>query len=315
LQSAGGPPQRAIFAPTGEVILKVGDAAPGIAGATIATLRDPCGQAVVATLAGPLVSAANDTVLYVGLDTNSVRVAAREGEPLAPGLALKKILLVDGNGSAVFFLATVAGPTAKKNALVLCGIAEGVTCRCWHDRAILWRTLPVTVLGTLVGMRGTLAEGRWRTGPDEIGVRLSFPGKNQALYAIPLGATSPTGWTSWGKTGDELSTQGQVRTFGVPGFSPSGVAYVGQLLNNVLMVRTSAQGSALLATKSGAVPGFDGAPLPGLKFKKFADPIGGADEKTAFGATISGPGVNGLNRAGAVVCQEQRFFADARSRG
>jgi hypothetical protein len=299
--------QRAIFAANGAVVLKAGDAAPGVPGATIATVRDPSGQAVLATLRGSSVTPANDTVLYVGLDEGAARLAAREGDVLATGLALKKILSVDGNGTTVFFLASVAGPLVKKNDVVLCAVLADSTVRILAREGDLVTDRPVTILATLIAMRGTLAEGRWRTGPAEIGVRLSFPGDAQALYTIPMTATSPASWTIWGKTGDQ-SGPGEVQTFGVPGFSADGVSYAAQLVrgrpitvtasNDVALVRTSSQGSAVLAGKSGPVPGVDGAPLPGLIFKKFADPISGANGSTAFSATVAGPGVQAANRAG-----------------
>ena len=162
------------------------------------------------------------------------------------------------------------------------------------------------MLATLLGMPGTLAEGRWRIGPDEIGARLSFRGKVQELYSIPMTATSPESWTRWGKTGDQYAGKGVGRALGIPGFSSDGVSYTAQLLhrrpvnlsNDVLLVRTSPQGTAVLAGKGAAVPGVDGAVLPGLKFKKFADPIAGANGSTAFGATVAGPGVPAPNRSG-----------------
>jgi hypothetical protein len=217
-------------------------------------------------------------------------------------------LSVDGNGTTVFFLATVSGLGVKKNDVVLCAVLPDSTVRVLAREGDLVTDRPVAILATLIAMRGTLAEGRWRTGPAEIGVRLSFPGKAQALYTIPMTATSPASWTIWGKTGDQYSGQGEAQTFGVPGFGSDGVSFAAQLVrgrpltvtrsNDVALVRTSSQGTAVLAGKSGPVPGVDGAPLPGLIFKKFADPISGANGSTAFSATVAGPGVHASNRAG-----------------
>jgi hypothetical protein len=296
----GGTSQRAIFDGDGAVILKVGDAAPGLTDTTIGNFRDPNGQAILATLSGPLITTSNGTALYVGLDEGVARLAAREGDPLAPGLTLKTLLSVDGNGPTVFFLATVAGPTVKKNDVVLCAVQPDGTVQILTRKGDLVAGKAVTVLSTLVGVNGTLAEGRWRTGPDQIGVRLSFPGKSQQLYSIPRTAISSESWTAWGRTGDQLGSQGKTRAFGIPGFSIDGVSYTAQLSRgkNVALVRKSSQGAAVLASKGGLVPGVDGNPLPGLKFKKFADPIAGANGSTAFSATVAGNGVPAANRSG-----------------
>jgi hypothetical protein len=146
-------------------------------------------------------------------------------------------------------------------------------------------------------------------GPDEIGVRLSLPGNLHAIYSIPMSEASSDDWTPWAKTGDVLATHGPIQSFGLPGFSADAVSYAAELAGaqsatakrsskNVVLARTSAQGSVVLATESGPVPGLDAAPLPGLNFKRFDDPVADANQTTAFGATIAGSGVNATNRTG-----------------
>ena len=92
----------------------------------------------------------NETVLYVGLDEGSARVVVREGDVLAPGLTLKTILSVDGNGTTVFFLATVAGPSVKKNDVALCAVLPDSTIRILAREGDLVAGRPVTVLATLL---------------------------------------------------------------------------------------------------------------------------------------------------------------------
>ncbi|HEX5177491.1 MAG TPA: Ig-like domain-containing protein, partial [Chthoniobacteraceae bacterium] len=308
LQTSGHTRLRAVFGENGEVILKSGAAAPGLVGATIANLRDLSGQAIIATLRGGGVKRSDDTALYVHLPDGSVQLAAREGGTLSPGLTLQKILSVDGNGPTIFFTAKVGGPAVGKNDVVLCGIVPGAQPQILVREGHLVGSRPVSVVGTLIGARGSLAEGRWRTGPAEIGVRLTFPGNFHALYAIPATAASPDDWTARVKTGDELPGQGHIQSFGLPGFSSDAVSYAAELVEaplgkakhskNIVLARTSAAGSVVLATQSGPVPGVDATPIAGLQFKKFADPIGGPGETTAFGATLSGSGVNATNRTG-----------------
>ena len=308
VQSSSGAKQAALFDTSGAVLLKVGDPAPGISGATIGALRNPSGQAVVATLRGPLVKPANDTVLYAGLGDGSVRVALREGDVIAGGATLKKLLAIDGNGATIFFRATLGGSALKSNDVALGAVLPDATVQLLAREGDLVGGKPITVVGTLLAVRGTLAEGRWRVGPAAIGVRLSFAGKSQALYSIPTTATSPDGWTFWRKTGDQFANQEEVRSFGLPGFAPDGVSYAAQLVrgrpitisssNDVVLVRETTQGVALIASKGGSVPDPEGALLPGLTFAKFIDPIAGATNGTAFAATIAGPGVNATNRSG-----------------
>ena len=166
----------------------------------------------------------------------------------------------------------------------------------------------LATLGTLIGAKGTLAENRWRAAEDAIGVRLTLSGKVQVVYTIPAAATSPDEWTLWAQTGDDFAPRGKAKSFGLPGFAPGTVAYTTQLLrtkfgpvgksNDTLLLRTDGDSTDLLADESGAVPGPDGTALPGLKFKKFLDPVAGVDGRIAFIGTIAGPGVGASNRTG-----------------
>jgi hypothetical protein len=299
---------RAIFAPDGSVRLKEGDPAPGIPGAIIDTLQAPSGQAVIVKLSGANVRASNDTVLYVGLVDGPVVPGAREGDSVA-GASLKAFLSIDGNGATTFFRFKLAGSTVNAtNDIALGAVLSDGTLRLLAREGNVVQGKVVTTLGTLIGAQKSLAESRWRAGTDAIGVRLSLLGKTQAVYTIPTTATSPDQWTLWAQTGDAYASRGQVKSFGLPGFGPDGAAYTTQLLrgrlspvaksSDTLLLREKAQSVDVLAGESGAVPANDGAPLAGLKFKQFLDPVAGADGRIAFIATVAGQGVRAANRTG-----------------
>ncbi|MHA3773562.1 DUF7453 family protein [Verrucomicrobiota bacterium sgz303538] len=297
--------QSAIFAADGSVLLKVGDPAPGITGATIASLGKPNGQAVVATIKGAKgsgITAANDTVLYAGLGDGSVRVIAREGDVLNGGARLSRFLSVDGNGSAVFFLAKLAGNGVKgTNDIVLAAVPANATgAQVLVREGDLVNGKQVSVIGTLVASPGTTAEGRWRSGAESIGVRLSLTTKEQALYTIPLSAASPADWTLWSKTGETVPGKGNIKSFGLPGFGPGSVAFTGvtDASKAQVLLQATPEGVTVLVAKGDPVPAADGIPLTGLSFLKLSDPVTGAGERTAFTATLAGTGVKSSNRTG-----------------
>src|SRR5690606_35301030 len=76
--------RRAVFSADGAVLLKVGDPAPGIAGAKVAKLGQVNGDAVLATVKGG-VKAANNVVLFTGLSSGSLEIVARTGTVLPSG--------------------------------------------------------------------------------------------------------------------------------------------------------------------------------------------------------------------------------------
>jgi len=302
----GASTTRAIFGPDGTVRLKEGAPAPGIAGAVIQKLGEPSGQAVLATLSGSGISKSNDTALYIGLVDGPATLVAREGSVIEGG-TLKTFLSVDGNGPAVFFRFKFGGPGVTASNDVALGVALGdgsVRVLAREGNLVLGK--PIAVLGTLIGAKGTLAENRWRAADDVIGVRLTLAGKIQAIYSIPASATSTDQWTLWAQTGDDYAPRGKASSFGLPGFALDGVAYTTKLLrsaavgksNDTLLLRKNAASTDLLADESGAVPGADGAPLPGLKFKQFLDPVAGLDGRIAFIGTVAGSGVAASNRTG-----------------
>ncbi len=309
IRNGKSPRQRAIFAPDGSVRLKVGDAAPGISGGKIKGLGVPSGQAVVATIKGAGVKRSNDTVLYIDLIDGAVQAAAREGDEVEPGVRLGKFLSVDGNGETVFFLTKLAGPGVKSlNNLALCAVFPGSGLRLLLRKGDLVNGEAVVGLATLVSAPGTAAAGRWRVDSNSIGVRLTFPGKVQAIYTVPAAANSPEEWTLWMETGQAYEGLGMPRSFGLPGFGADGVAYTAQLVpgvpetvsaaNDLVLLRSTPDGPALLAQEGDAAPGSDDTLLPESRFQKFADPIAGSDGRTAFMATLAGKGLNKGNKTG-----------------
>jgi hypothetical protein len=304
----GSNAHRAIFAPDGSVRLQEGDPAPGIDGAVIAKLGEPSGQAVIVKLSGANVRPQNDTALYVGLINGPVQLGAREGSSV-DGSSLKAFLSIDGNGATTFFRCKLSGAGVKSaNDVALGAVLADGTMRVLTREGKIVGGKTIAVLGTLVGARGTLAESRWRAGEDAIGVRLTLDGKTQAVYTIPTSATSSDQWTLWAQTGDDCVARGKAATFGLPGFGPDGAAYTTQLLrerfgsvgksNDTLMLREKVENLNLVADESGTIPGSDGAPLPGVRFKKFLDPVAGADGRIAFIATVTGQGVRATNNTG-----------------
>jgi len=297
----------AIFASDGTVLVKSGDPAPGIDGAVIQGLGTPNGQAVLATLAGAGVNASNNKALLAGLTTGQLRIAARTGDPIARGARLKKILSFDGGGATVFFRAKLAGPLVERtNDLVLAASSSGEPLRLLAREGGRVNGTPITGLATLVGARGTLAEGRWRAGGDAIGVRLTFSRGRQATYTIPATASSPADWIAGVRTGSRYESAGEMQNMGLPGFGVDGFAVAARLgrpstsktPNSVLRQGADADVPTFLAFQGTSAPGTDGAALPGITFAAFSDPVAGADGTSAFAAAISGAGVNAANRNG-----------------
>jgi hypothetical protein len=166
----------------------------------------------------------------------------------------------------------------------------------------------IAVLATLISVPGTAAEGRWRSGDDAIGVRLTFAGKKQALYTVPATASGTEEWVAWIQTGDLLADAAQVRSFGVPGFGSDGVAFTVQLkvtpnqqvsaINDTSVFRATTSGLRQLARVGDLAAGADGAEIAGVRYKKFGDPIAGPNGSTAFAAILEGEGVTASNRSG-----------------
>ena len=302
----------ALFAADGSLLLKVGGSVPGLAGSIIIKLGEPSGDAVLVTLkpvAGGI-TAKNNVVLVSGLSTGTPEVAAQTGTAnaaLPAGVTIKSFGTIDGNGSAIFFLATLQGTgITAKTSLALCAALADGSVRVLASRGQSVGGKTVSILGTLVGSKGTLAEGRWRVDEATTGVRLTFTDKSQALYAIPATAASPADWTLDAVTGPITTITGlngqTIASFGLPGFGPDGFA----VLANLALVKgsvTAANNAALITGTGGASPillarkgepitaNANGAPLTGITIKRWSDPVVGDSGVVAFMLKATGKGV------------------------
>ncbi|MGB8167798.1 MAG: choice-of-anchor tandem repeat NxxGxxAF-containing protein [Chthoniobacteraceae bacterium] len=295
----------AIFAADGSVRAKVGGAMPGLSGVAFAKLGQPSGDATLATLAGNGITAANDEVLLAGLRGGPVRLAAREGQLTdIAGVFIKKFGTIDGNGTAIFFLATLQGDgITPKNNHALCSAPGDGSVHVLVLKNQLVNNQPVTTIGTLVGVPGTLAEGRWRMGDFLAGVRLSFANKSSGIFAIPAIPSAAVPWTLWASTGPGATANDPVlASLGLPGFGSDGPAFIAQYKtgvggilagNDTLLYRGGSGGYDQLAREGTAAPGIavpQGAPP--ATFKTIADPVCGIAGRTAFAATLAGVKAN-----------------------
>jgi hypothetical protein len=298
----------AIFAGDGSVRARVGGGVTGLPNAVFATLGAPSGDAAMATLkpgAAANVTTKNDAVLLTGLNAGPVKIAVREGVDFGAvsGLSVKTFGTIDGApdaSGATFFLATLQGTgvTTKNDSALLAVLADG-SVHVLAREGDMVNGKPISIISTLVGIRGALGEGRWRADGASFGVRLTFsdPAKSQALFTIPATATSPTQWTRWLGLGDTLGAPlagVQISALGFPAFGSDGPAVLATLKpgtgtpavttkNDSAIVRVDAGGLVVLAREGATPPGLGGA----VAFKTFSDPVSGAHGRTAFAATLS----------------------------
>jgi hypothetical protein len=303
---------RAVFDADGSVLLKVGDPAPLVPGAKIASFGQPHGHAVLAKLKGG--SPANSTVLYAGVGTDELSIAAQTGTTVGSGLSLGKILSFDGKGTTVFFRAKLSGGSVSKSNDIALGSwskADGLSVLVREGDVVGGR--PVLKLGTLFSTPKTTAEQRWRIDDGTVGVRLTFAGDQHALFAIPAAAANSTEWVPWASTGGSITDVGTPITIGVPGFGPDGVAFAAQLAsgpgvftsNDAVVLRATDDVVQIAAREGDPVPDLTGAPLPRAIFQSFLDPVAGGDGKAAFIATLAGATVSKTTNSGVF------YFDDA----
>ncbi|MES2570401.1 MAG: choice-of-anchor tandem repeat NxxGxxAF-containing protein, partial [Verrucomicrobiota bacterium] len=284
------------------------DPAPGIAQARIARLGVPNGHAALITLQTQrgVVGRENDTVLYTGLADGNLRIAARGGSsvPGLPNAFFRSIVAFDGNGSTVFFLATLAGKNIhSSNNVALFAALENGSVRLLARKGARLDNSTTTVLSTLVGTQGTLAEGRWRLDDHTIGVRLSFADKTYGLYSIPDDAVQVSDWKCWMKP-NFIEDEGELRIpvtpspIGMPAFSAAGVSYLATIpptpnlpvraggitkANDLLLIHLPVTGkSRILAREGDPVTGLDGKPVDGIVFKSFLDPVEGSTKHVSL---------------------------------
>ena len=300
----------AIFAGDGTVRARVGGGVSNLANAVITKLGAPSGDVALATLKtddAVGVTAKNDTVLLKGLTNGPVTIAAREGIDLGTpaGVSIKSFGAIDGApdaASATFFLATLQNGdvTGKSDSALLTVQANGTVSVLAREGQEVVTGKVISVISALVGVKGALAEGRWRATGTSFGVRLTFADKTQALYTIPATATLPAQWTRWIGLGDTLVgaplANVEISKLGFPAFGSDGPAVLATLQvgtgapavttkDDTAIVRVDSGGLVLFAREGSLPPGLVGNTI---QFKTLSDPVSGANGRTAFAATISG---------------------------
>ena len=305
----------AVIGPDRTVLLRVGGGVPALGGSVISRLGQPSGDAVLATLklnAAEQITAKNNVVLLRGLNAGVPQVAARTGTAnaaLPAGVTFKSFGTIDGNGSDIFFFATLQGTgVTPGNALALCAaLADGsvkVLARVGDQVA----GKKIATIGTLVGSTATLAEGRWRVDDTTCGVRLTFAdaAKSQAIYAIPATALSPADWTPLAQTGvvsNIAAINGaKIVSFGLPGFGQGPSASVIANLaivpggptaaNHFALIKGTFGANSIVLARTGDTIAVDanGAPLTGTKIASFLDPVAGTGGRVAFAVSMIRPG-------------------------
>ncbi len=315
----------AVFGSDGSVLYKVGSAPVTGSTAIVSSLGQPSGDAAVVTLKNGVggITAANNSVLLTGLAAGAPRIAAQTNtfyRGLPVGVTIKAFITIDGQGTDTFFLCRLQGSgVAASNNLALCvaPAAGGVNLLVRTGMKVSDNT--VSVIGTLVGSKGTLAARRWRVSDTEFGVRLTYAGKAkaEAIYVIPSTATGPANWTLLAQTGASTGipdlNNAVITSFGLPGFGPNAFAVTANLknggevktANNAALLVGAIGGSAptVLVSKGDVVPtanDAEGNPGPAATVKALGDPIVGSGLKVACPLTLGTP----ASRAGILYAAD-----------
>ncbi len=304
----------AVFNTRGEVLLHSQqtvpvDPASGGMG-RIAKLRSPTGDAVLATLVRTAgVSALNDQVIFTGLLSGTPRPAVRKGQeiPDFPGVQLKSFLSLDGNGTTTFFTGKLkgAGVTDTNNTATFAVGPSGF--RMLVRQGMLVDSRPIKSLTTLVGSAGTLAEGRWRGGPDELGVRVIFAGGTQALYQVPADATGFGDWLLIAESGQDATPDlpgAKLERFNLPAYAPGAAIFESMLqlgLGGITRENNGAvfdgQGAGLieaiglrrLVQQSNPVPSSAGNPAVGSRLSRTRSVLAGLDRASTVIGDVTQP--------------------------
>ncbi len=285
----------ALFAGDGSVRVRVGQESP-IAGANFAKLSPPSGDAALATIGGAsgTVPKGTESVLLAGLTEGPVRIAARTGTELTdlPGVTIKKFGTIDGNGSVIFFLATLNGGDLDGRA-ALCAASPDGRVRVLVSVGESIGGSTVKTIATLVGVKGELPEGRWRAGDAAFLARLTLADKSQALYFLAASANPGTIQPSriFG-VGDMLQAPlagAVISGIGLPAYPAKrlqlkiGAGGVTKKDDVAILRPVSDFGDFVLAREGQAAPGIAGA-----TFKTLSEPVQGLYGGTAFTATLAG---------------------------
>ncbi len=324
----------AVFSEAGTVLLSevqmvAVDPAGGAEMGMITKLAAPTGDAVLATLdrrSGA--TAENDQVLFVGLKAGAPKAMARKGQTLAgmAGVKLKSFLTLDGNGATTFFSGKLSGAgvnSGNNTAILAAGPISGVASLpesgapvsglrvLVRKGDILPDGRKVKIIATLVGQAGTLAEGRWRGGPNDIGVRLTFTDKTQALYLVPADATGPADWLLLGKTDGDAGADlpgAKLLSFNLPAHAPGATVFdsllkigpggitrkTNRAVFDALGVETRGPISLRrLAQLAGPVPSTTGTPVSGSELARLRSTLAGLGRASSYVASSTLPGERG----------------------
>ncbi len=328
LKTTAGQKLDAVFDATGTVLLRSGEMRAVETGgpmAMVMKLMPPTGDAVLATFQrGADVRSDSDQTLFTGLMTNTLLPAARRGQeiPGHPGVKLKSFLTIDGTGDTTFFSATLKGTgvtTSNNVAIFATGPISGIASQPESGapvsglRALVRKGdivfgKKVRTIATLVGQAGTLAEGRWRSGPHTIGVRLTFTDKTQALYLVPADADDPSDWLRLGQTDDFAAPDlpaAKLLSFKLPAYAPEATVFESLLRigpggitkkdnSAVFDAAGVATGGPItlrrLAQRAGPVPAPFGGPSPGSGLRALRATLAGLGQASAFIGQATLPG-------------------------
>ena len=342
---------------SGSGVMDVGGGYANFPNARLTGLTQPTGDGLIATFkpgVGGLTASNNVAMLYGDLnyapDTNVIAQTGTPEADLPEGVTIKKFLTLDAEG-VPFFFATLQGPgVSASNSLALCtfnyyyGDTFIVQSRVAADSdpdlnyygyplIILARpgdsvvtsgsvTKTIKTITTLVGSKGTLADGRWRTFnfdsfSAEIGDLITFTDGSQGIYVIPSYAEEdPSEWTFLVQTGFVTNIDGldnyTINSFGLPAFDYEDYAVLANVSqpaaaspeirrklgaiaetssNDVALIYGDIFGASaeVLASKGEAVTqDSDGNTLTGVTISGLSDPVVGNFGSVAFMVTMSG---------------------------
>ena len=301
----------------------VDEAGTALGGLTFKSFREPVfgtGDrfALLATVRGPGVKAANDEGLWTGTPGNLRRIAMEGGTaPGADGARFKKIesIAIADNG-AVYFVATLqrSATVDKSNDRGLWvwspGEArEGTTILALRERSALScpgeaGSAPLVKFEALSIVRGSEGEGRASASYDRVAVLATLADGSQVIGTVSAaGEWQPAAATAIANTG---ALEGlDLVSFGMPDISTE----EGALTSLVRLATLNDRGkvafrSAILDTDAGIIAeqGDPAANADDASFAAFSTPVAegtGADPRLAFFATLrKGPGVTTANDDG-----------------
>lgn len=246
VRTAAGKKLDAVFDDTGAVLLRGGEMRAVETGgpmAMVMKVMPPTGDAVLASFQrGAGVSADSDQTLFTGLMGGTAQPAVRRGQDIGGGVQLKSFLTLDGNGTTTFFSGTLKGTgvTPANNQALFAVLPPGgimsapesgppaTGLRVLVRKGDMVLGKQVRTIATLVGQAGSLAEGRWRSGPDSIGVRITFTDRTQSLFIVPADAASPDDWLLLGQTGDDGAPDApgaELLSFKLPAYAPQATLF------------------------------------------------------------------------------------------